>query len=88
MEQINLLRKEIDKIDNQIIVLLGKRFFIVKKIGKIKKDLNINIVDKKREKEKLLQLKHRTKELNLPSILISFIWKKIFSHSYKIEKES
>ncbi len=45
------LRKEIDKIDGEIIKLLEKRFQIVNEIWKIKKKTKTNILDKTRERE-------------------------------------
>ncbi|AAL81825.1 chorismate mutase [Pyrococcus furiosus DSM 3638] len=53
MTTLKLLRKEIDKIDNQIISLLKKRLEIAQAIGKIKKELNLPIEDRKREEEVL-----------------------------------
>lgn len=51
MTELNLLRKKIDKVDEQLIQLLKERIEISKKIGEIKKKNNIAIYDKNRENE-------------------------------------
>lgn len=53
MERLHELRKEIDKIDKQIIELLEKRVRIAKEIGEIKRELNLPVRDEKREEEVL-----------------------------------
>ncbi len=45
------LRKQIDEIDNSIVILLAKRMEIVKKVGKLKKVNNLPPLDNKRWKE-------------------------------------
>ena len=49
MKELNDLRKEIDKIDKEIALLYNKRMDVISKINKIKKDNNLNIIDKERE---------------------------------------
>jgi monofunctional chorismate mutase len=43
-------RKEINKIDKDIVHLLEKRFNVVMEIGKYKKENNLPIYDEEREK--------------------------------------
>lgn len=43
--QIDILRKQIDEIDGQIVNLLAKRMKTVKNIGLLKKKLNIRPLD-------------------------------------------
>ena len=47
---IKELRNRIDKIDDQIFDLILKRFDYVEKIGNIKKEMNMPVDDKAREK--------------------------------------
>ena len=54
-KNINGLRSEIDKIDNQLLDLIVKRSFIVDNIGKLK-NTNTDVVDKKREAEVISRL--------------------------------
>ena len=46
--QLDDFRKQIDKIDNQIVDLLAKRMKVVKKVGQLKKKNNIPVLDKSR----------------------------------------
>src|SRR3990167_6333118 len=49
MSDIDKLRDKIDEITLEMINLLKKRTEIVKKIGTIKKDLGLSVIDEKRE---------------------------------------
>ncbi len=51
MHKLNDYRKKIDKIDNKIMKSLDERFFITKRIGILKKNLNIPTTDINRENE-------------------------------------
>lgn len=47
------LRTEIDALDEKILAALEARFNISDRIGKLKSDNNLPVVDKKREEEML-----------------------------------
>ena len=51
MDEIKILRGEIDEIDETIVELLEKRLIVVKKIGKLKYDVDMDLTDLNREKE-------------------------------------
>tara|TARA_A100001388_G_scaffold188817_1_gene142014 strand:- start:231 stop:491 length:261 start_codon:yes stop_codon:yes gene_type:complete len=48
-QQIELIRNELDKIDDEIMVLITRRLKLVKKIGKLKKAAGKNVFDPARE---------------------------------------
>lgn len=73
-------RKEIEKMDSKIFELLQKRFLIVEKIGKIKKENNIKIIDRKRE-EKIIE--KAINSSNLSPEFIKKVYRLIFKESYK-----
>ena len=52
-------RKDIDKMDDNIIELLAKRKNLIKEIASIKKELNKPIIDEEREQEIIERLKMR-----------------------------
>lgn len=79
-------RKEIDKIDSQILSLFAKRFSLVTKIGVYKKSNNLPIVDSKREQEKLEELYVKGEKYHITKAFIKNIWKNIFTQSYELEK--
>jgi chorismate mutase len=47
-EKIELMRKEIDIIDNELMNNFSKRFEIVEKIGNLKKDFSVPALQKAR----------------------------------------
>ncbi len=71
-------RDEIDKIDDKIISLLEKRFEIINKIKKLKKEMNLEIADIKREEEILQKTKF---------FYIKEIYKSILENSKKSQAE-
>lgn len=53
---IELLRKEIDDVDDQLVALLKARFDLSRAIGEEKKKLNRPVYDAEREEALLLRL--------------------------------
>ena len=51
MIKLNLLRKKIDDIDDELIALFLKRLDISKEIGELKKENNMKIYDPEREEK-------------------------------------
>ena len=56
-EELNIIRKKIDKIDTSIIKLLSKRLRLAIKAKKIKEKLGKSIRDKEREKQVFTRVK-------------------------------
>jgi chorismate mutase len=83
LSKIKKLRSLIDKTDKTIIKNLEKRFEIVKKLGKVKKNLRLSIVDKKREKEVFENIKKYSKKYKKE---IGEIYKKIIENSKKVQR--
>ncbi len=73
-------RKEIEDVDSKVFELLEKRFLIVEKIGKIKKENNIKVLDRKREEEIIEKAINSSK---LSPEFVKKIYKLIFKESYK-----
>ncbi len=86
MDQLKNARKEINTIDDKLLLLLTQRMKVVKRVGEYKMKNNMPIVDKKREKEVVGFLKERAKELDLMPNQIAKIWKEIFKLAYEYEK--
>ena len=82
-DNLNLLRREIDSIDDQLLSLIVKRTSIVDKIGTLKKD-SINVVDKNRETEVISRLL-KLHEGNFSKESIVRIWREIFYTSANIQ---
>lgn len=58
------LREAIDDVDLQLVYLLGKRFSLVAKLGRVKTESNLNIRDVRREKEVMANVKAFSGGLN------------------------
>lgn len=50
-DQLKELRNEIDKIDEEMLSIIARRFDVVREIGKVKKEKNITVLQIKRWKE-------------------------------------
>ena len=76
-EILNEYRKEINKIDNDIIDIIKRRMKVSIKIGKYKKDNNIKVLNTGREKEVLDNIiKHNNvdNDLFLEEEFIKELW--------------
>lgn len=75
-------RDEIDQIDDEIFQLLEKRFLISKQVGKLKRDLDINVLDNRREEFILSKIEN----LNLQnSEEVIMVYKTILKESKKLQ---
>lgn len=74
MTDLEKYRKEIDKIDQQIIELMGARTAIVYQISRYKAKQNILNIDKKREEE----IFKNVKELAIKNYIDENFAKKLF----------
>ncbi len=79
-EQIKILRKEIDLLDDKIIQLLSERFLISGKIIDIKESHSEKVYDPKREEEIISRL---TKTSNLPPKSLRSIYSNILDEVKK-----
>ncbi len=73
-KNILLIRKKLDKLDNQFLNLIKKRSNLVKKVlanKKFKKD----IIDKKRIKIILKNISSKSKKRNIDPKITNAIWK-------------
>ena len=80
------LRKEIDKVDDELVSLLSKRKELIKEVAKIKKESNKPIFDKNREQQLLEKIKSNAKEKNLDVEFIYSVYNIILRNS-KEEQE-
>ena len=83
MNELELLRKDIDLIDDKIKELLILRMDKSQRVGAYKNKHSISIKDEKREQEIINRLstdeKHRK--------LIDSVWKEIFRYSKEIQSK-
>ena len=87
MNDIEFYRDKIDLVDREIVNLLTERFEIARDIAELKKNIDIDVFDKKREEEIFAKLKDWAKELNLDEDFLRKIFELIIKESRKIQKD-
>ena len=73
-KKLKLVRIRLDKLDNQLLLLIKKRTDLVNEVLKLKQ-LKKDIVDKKRITFILNKIKLKSKKLNIDSKITNRIWK-------------
>ncbi len=81
-KQIEKIRDDLDKIDDQIMVLITKRLTLAKKIGKLKKATGKNVFDPTRE-SLIIDRLHKTYGNKIKKEEIELIYNSL----YKISKK-
>ena len=80
------VRKEIDRLDHQLLKLFKKRVKLVEKVGIIKKKYGIPIFNKARELEIDKKLEKFAKNHGLRKTFLQKIWKAMIDEAKVIEK--
>ena len=73
MNELELLRKQIDEIDNKLCELFKNRMEVAKKIGEYKKNHNLNVLDASREEIVLKKAKERVNNKELEEYYLSLV---------------
>ena len=86
-ENINLLRKKIDELDDQMIDLVVQRLAIAKEIGDIKETNGIEVIDPNRESQIINRISEKLAG-TLEKKDITAIFDPIYSISKRLQKKS
>lgn len=86
-ENINVLRKQIDEVDEQLLTILAKRMRISKEIGTYKKEHNMPILQSGRYNDILENRAKQGAALDLSAEFVTEIMKAIHEESVKIQME-
>ncbi len=78
------VRKEIDKIDQSIWLLLEKRFALSKEVASIKEEFHLPVLDEKRERDVLAKIATINCDAHV-SAAIAQIYQLIFELSRKCQ---
>ncbi len=81
------IRLELDKLDNSLIKIIKKRSALVKKVLALKEKKN-QIVDKKRIKKILANVKKKSLRNNIDPKITHRIWKNMISAYIDYEKRN
>lgn len=81
------LRKEIDKLDHDMVKLLRKRLKAVEKVAKVKQKHGLEIFDRKRENEIARKLNKMAKKYGLRKPFLYRIWDNILEETKDLQKK-
>ena len=81
------LRIEIDKCNDNIIKALEKRFYFTREIGKLKKENNLSSYDKNREDKVINNVRLLAKNSDLSEDMVENIFKIIMEQVIKEHEE-
>lgn len=82
MRNLDELRKEIDRIDDSMRILFEQRMNIVKQVKAFKKNNNIDVLDKQREKEVISKNLSKLQDTSLMEA-----YEKFLNHLMEVSKE-
>ena len=85
--KLNLLRKELDKIDNILLKIIHKRTKIVKKVLTLK-SYKKEIIDKKRISSILKKIRKESLKKNIDPKITQRIWKNMIWSYIDFEKKN
>lgn len=86
MEIIEYFRNQIDTIDEEIIYLLSRRFEIVKQIWKIKKENNIQSLQKNRWEKVINNIIDEAKDKWINPEFVKNVWEEIHKEALRLEE--
>ena len=85
--KLNILRKRLDIIDNQLLTIIKKRSEIVKKVLSLK-EYKKEIIDKKRISSILNKIKKESVKRNIDPKITQRIWKNMIWSYINYEKKN
>ena len=86
-KRLSIIRHQLDKLDNSLIKIIKKRTNLVKKVLALKEKKN-QIVDKKRIKVILRNIKNKSIKNNIDPKVTNKIWKNMISAYIDYEKRN
>ena len=86
-KKLNSLRKQLDKLDNDLLKIIKKRTSVVKKVLSTK-EYKYEIVDKKRINKILSNIKEKSLKNNIDPKITNRIWKNMIWSYIDFEKKN
>ena len=82
------IRRKLDQIDEQILILLQQRKELVLKIANVKQDSNLSLKQPEREKVVLEKVSQLSKKLNLDQTFTQELFKSIIRNSLEEQQKT
>ena len=86
-KKLDLIRKKLDKLDNQLLLLIKNRTILVNEVIKLKQ-YKKEIVNKKRIISILNKIKIKSKKLNIDTQITERIWKNMIWSYINFERKN
>lgn len=86
-KKLNSLRKQLDKLDNDLLKIIKKRTSVVKKVLSTK-EYKYEIVDKKRINKVLSNIRNKSLKNNIDPKITNRIWKNMIWSYINFEKRN
>jgi len=86
-EKLQVFRREIDKIDEQVVALLGQRLKLAGDLVKLKRKLKLGIRDEVRERAVVNRARKRAKSTGLDPAFIESVMRLVIAHMAGAERE-
>ncbi len=83
---LDRLRKQIDRLDDQLVLLLARRMKLVRGIAVFKKHCVVSLLQPEREKKILAHKKRLAKRYSLDPTFVEQLFNRIFRESKKLQK--
>ena len=85
--ELNLLRKKIDMLDQELLAILSQRIDVSKQIALIKADNNLSVLQINRWQEVLESRLHIAKELGISLEFVQKIMEQIHTESVRVQND-
>ena len=86
-KKLSKIRLELDKLDNELIKIIKKRTNLVKRVLALKEKKN-QIIDQKRIKKILINIKNKSLKNNIDPKITNRIWKNMIWSYIDFEKRN
>ena len=86
MEDLQILRKRVDTIDHKILKALSERVTICQKIGEYKKQHDLPVEDRVREREVYSKIKETAVKFQLEPTRIELLYREIVNMCSDVQK--
>ena len=86
-KKLQVFRREIDKIDGQVVALLGQRLKLADDLATLKRKLKMGIRDKARERVVVNRARKRAKSAGLDPAFIESVMRFVIAHMAGAEQE-
>ncbi|HLT64549.1 MAG TPA: chorismate mutase [Pseudohongiella sp.] len=83
LQELQTLRKQIDRLDHGLVLMLANRFALTHRVGELKARADLNSVDPRREEEKIREIRSLCEQHGVNPELMADILAQIMREAVK-----